>query len=62
MNQNTYDMKSAENIMNTYGDKNNMKYYVSKEGKENQNSLSYKLRELKENQNKFQQAFSRTYL
>ena len=58
MNQNTYDMQSSENKnnlnMNLLADKNIQRYYPSKQGKENQNSLSYKLREIKENQNKFQ--------
>ena len=55
MNQNTYDMKSSESNSNPYLNANNLtnlKYYDSKIGKENQNSLAYKLRELKENQNK----------
>ena len=55
MNQNTYDMKSSENNVNPYLNSNNLtnlKYYDSKIGKENPNSLAYKLRELKENQNK----------
>ena len=56
MNQNTYDMKSSEEnanqspYLNT--NINNLKYYNSKPGKENQNSLTYKLREIKQNQNK----------
>jgi len=55
MSQNTYDMKSSENNINPYLNSNNLtnlKYYDSKIGKENPNSLAYKLRELKENQNK----------
>lgn len=55
MSQNTYDMKSSENNVNPYLNSNNLtnlKYYDSKIGKENPNSLAYKLRELKENQNK----------
>ena len=55
MSQNTYDMKSPENNINPYLNSNNLtnlKYYDSKIGKENPNSLAYKLRELKENQNK----------
>ena len=55
MSQNTYDMKSSENKVNPYLNSNNLtnlKYYDSKIGKENPNSLAYKLRELKENQNK----------
>ena len=53
-NQNTYDLKSSENNTNPYLNTNinNLKYYGSKMGKENPNSLTYKLRELKENQNK----------
>ena len=55
MNQNTYDMKVLENNMNNiYRDKNIQKYNPGKQYKENQNSLSYKLREIKENQNKSQ--------
>ena len=56
MNQNTYDMKSSEDntnqspYLNT--NINNLKYYGAKPGKENQNSLTYKLREIKQNQNK----------
>ena len=56
MNQNTYDMKSSEDntnqspYLNT--NINNLKYYGTKPGKENQNSLTYKLREIKQNQNK----------
>ena len=55
MSQNTYDMKSSENNVNPYLNSNNLtnlKYYDSTIGKENPNSLAYKLRELKENQNK----------
>ena len=55
MSQNAYDMKSSENNINPYLNSNNLtnlKYYDSKIGKENPNSLAYKLRELKENQNK----------
>ena len=55
MSQNTYNMKSSENNINPYLNSNNLtnlKYYDSKIGKENPNSLAYKLRELKENQNK----------
>ena len=54
MNQNTYDMKSSENNSNTYlnVNMNNLQYYNSKIGKENKNSLTYKLRELQENQNR----------
>ena len=55
MSQKTYDMKSSENNINPYLNSNNLtnlKYYDSKIGKENPNSLAYKLRELKKNQNK----------
>ena len=58
MNQNTYDMNLSENEenlnINSLGDKKIQRYHPSKQGKENQNSLSYKLREIKENQNKLQ--------
>ena len=48
-------MKVLENNMNNiYRDKNIQKYNPGKQYKENQNSLSYKLREIKENQNKSQ--------
>ena len=54
MNQNTYDLKSNENNPNPYlnSNINNLKYYGSKIGKENKDSLTYKLREIKESQNK----------
>ena len=55
MNQNTYDMKSSENDSNTYlnnANNNELKYYKTKIGKENPNSLAYKLNEIKEAQNK----------
>ena len=64
MKQETYDMESSANKNNINnlnidinsfgGDKNIQRFYPSKQGKENQNSLSYKLREIKENQNKLQ--------
>ena len=40
-NQNTYDLKSSENNTNPYlnSNINNLKYYGSKMGKENPNSL-----------------------
>jgi protein NEDD1 len=57
MNQNTYDMKSTENKNSNTSpylnvNMNNLQYYNSKIGKENKNSLTYKLRELQENQNR----------
>ena len=52
MNQNTYDMLSDGNDLNIKYNKNIQKYYPQKQGKDYQNSLSYKLREIKENQNK----------
>ena len=54
MKQNTYDMKSNENNTNPYlnANINNLKYYGSKKGNEDPNSLTYKLREIKENQNR----------
>ena len=64
MKQDTYDMESSANNTNQKninmdfnsfgGDKNIQRYYPSKPGKENQNSLSYKLREIKESQKKLQ--------
>ena len=55
MYQNTYDMKISEN--NTISNLNNennkeIKYTGSKIGKENQNSLAYKLNQIREAQNK----------
>jgi protein NEDD1 len=57
MNQNTYDMKSTENKNSNTSpylnvNMNNLQYYNSRIGKENKNSLTYKLRELQENQNR----------
>ena len=55
MYQNTYDMKTSEN--NTISNLNNennkeIKYTNSKIGKENPNSLAYKLNQIREAQNK----------
>ena len=55
MYQNTYDMKTSEN--NTISNLNNennkeIKYTNSKTGKENPNSLAYKLNQIREAQNK----------
>ena len=55
MYQNTYDMKTSEN--NTISNLNNennkeIKYNNSKIGKENTNSLAYKLNQIREAQNK----------
>ena len=55
MYQNTYDMKTSEN--NTISNLNNennkdIKYNNSKIGKENPNSLAYKLNQIREAQNK----------
>ena len=55
MHQNTYDMKTSEN--NTISNLNNennkdIKYNNSKIGKENPNSLAYKLNQIREAQNK----------
>ena len=55
MHQNTYDMKTSDKNTNSYLNQvnnNEKKYYNSKIGKENPNSLTYKLNEIKEAQNK----------
>lgn len=64
MKQETYNMDPSANkgsinnlktdINSFYEDKNNQRYFPSKQGKENQNSLSYKLKEIKDSQNKLQ--------
>ena len=55
MHQNTYDMKTSDKNTNSYLNQvnnNEKKYYNSKIGKENPNSLTYKLNEIKEAQNR----------
>ena len=55
MYQNTYDMKTSENnTMSNLNNENNkeIKYTNSKIGKENPNSLAYKLNQIREAQNK----------
>jgi protein NEDD1 len=55
MYQNTYDMKTSENnIISNLNNENNkeIKYTNSKIGKENPNSLAYKLNQIREAQNK----------
>lgn len=47
MRQKTYDLKNETGMIS---EKDLKAYYISKQGKENQNSLGYKLKELKENQ------------